>query len=195
MDSSELECDASGKLSPADSDEQSSLSTGRTFGDSSRSNRFRQQMLLPSMSSAAALHATEQAPPQPSKGNEPGKPSGRKCSESFDDYCRASSLLSSLPAMRNGKRKLRLVWRALATEWQCFDSRLRIVARLIAAGECSLLPTPCKSDAKRGHGRADHPRLTASRGQRLQEELGVRPGPDVIEWLMGFPDGWTDLKP
>ena len=75
-----------------------------------------------------------------------------------------------------------------------FNERLAEVARRIAAGECSLLPTPCASDAKRWPGSPNHPRLKSSRGLRLQEELGARPGPEIVEWMMGFPIGWTDCE-
>src|ERR1700730_2987760 len=96
--------------------------------------------------------------------------------------------------MPHGRKKLRGTWRALATSLPDFNDRLAIIWRLICAGECSLLPTPCASDAKRWPGSPNHPRLQFSRGLRLQEELGARPAPEIVEWMMGFPPGWTDLE-
>jgi hypothetical protein len=32
-------------------------------------------------------------------------------------------------------------------------------------------------------------------GPRLGEVLGGPPNPEWVEWLMGFPVGWTDLEP
>jgi hypothetical protein len=96
-------------------------------------------------------------------------------------------------AIPGGKLKLRQIWRALAITHPDFNDRLAIVARLIAGGVCSLLPTPCSSDATRWPGSPNHPRLERSRGLRLQEELGARPAPEVLEWMMGLPIGYTAL--
>lgn len=144
---------------------------------------------------AAGLHASEPAKRQPSAESEQGKRCGRKCSESSPTSDRDLSSSNSRRLGPVGKNRLRVIWRALATEFPDYNDRLAIVARLIAGGECSLLPTPCKSDGKRGFGSESHPRLSRARGLRLQEELGVRPGPAIVEWMMGFPIGWTDLKP
>lgn len=40
----------------------------------------------------------------------------------------------------------------------------------------------------------DHPRLKASRGEPLTETLGCRLSPELAEWMMGFPVGWTDVS-
>jgi hypothetical protein len=50
-------------------------------------------------------------------------------------------------------------------------------------------PTPQSTDWKRdgkphGHDQKDLPRI-----------LGGKPNPTWVDWLMGFPIGWTDLKP
>lgn len=117
----------------------------------------------------------------------------------ISDLCEPCGPFGSLSKIRqasiHGPVPLRLVWRGLATEFSDLNDRLSIVAHLISENECSLLPTPCASDGSRGMGSEMHARLMRSRGLRLQEELGVRPGPEVIEWMMGFPIGWTELVP
>jgi hypothetical protein len=80
----------------------------------------------------------------------------------------------------------------LATEFTDFQSRLERLLLLIRAGECSYLPTVTARDW-RSPGRSDHPRLEASRGEPLPETLGCRVAPELCEWLMGFPVGWTDV--
>src|ERR1019366_2558086 len=131
---------------------------------------------------------------QRSKVKKRAKRSGRKCSELPRHLNLDLSSLSSLSETRHGSNRLRWIWRALAGEYPDFNLRLARLVRLIDAGECSLLPTPCKSDGKRWPGSENHSRLDNSRGLRLQEELGVRPGPTIVEWMMGFPIGWTDLN-
>jgi hypothetical protein len=59
------------------------------------------------------------------------------------------------------------------------------------APECGLLPTPTAHNAKEGGYPAEHTRNTPTLGARL----GGRPHPLFNEWMMGWPLGWTDLKP
>ena len=53
------------------------------------------------------------------------------------------------------------------------------------------LPTPTAHNAKEGGYPAEHTRNTPTFGARL----GGRPHPLFNEWMMGWPLGWTDLKP
>ena len=67
---------------------------------------------------------------------------------------------------------------------------------------CSLWLTPLASLATRGAIRIDPlgaARL-ARRAQKsgalsLNDQIGGRPNPEWLEWLMGFPRGWTELPP
>lgn len=70
--------------------------------------------------------------------------------------------------------------------------RLAKLVESIHAGECSWLPTVTARDY-RSPGNQSHPRLTASRGEPLPETIGARITPELCEWLMGFPAGWTEL--
>ena len=57
----------------------------------------------------------------------------------------------------------------------------------------SSLPTPTSRDYKDGTA----PRIRDGRLQRdtLGRAIGGPPNPTWVEWLMGFPTGWTDLEP
>lgn len=60
--------------------------------------------------------------------------------------------------------------------------------------ECSLLPTPTASMGKRGFGfsRTGRRRMNRQTLARVHA-IGWTPSPEYQEWLMGFPDGWTEL--
>lgn len=51
-------------------------------------------------------------------------------------------------------------------------------------------PTPNTSDAN-GYRRSSN----KQGGDALREAIGGKLNPDWVEWLMGWPVGWTDLKP
>lgn len=64
---------------------------------------------------------------------------------------------------------------------------------LITKGqECgSLLPTPTCHNAKEGAYPAEYTRKTPT----LATHVGGKIHPEFTEWMMGWPLGWTDLKP
>ena len=51
-------------------------------------------------------------------------------------------------------------------------------------------PTPTKADAMGGPGRAE----TCQGGENLRTSVGGQLNPTWVEWLMGWPLGWTDLR-
>lgn len=59
-----------------------------------------------------------------------------------------------------------------------------------SSARVALWPTPTARDSTRGRGRE-----AAEKGRPLSEVLGGPPNPPWIEWLMGFPAGWTDFMP
>ena len=83
--------------------------------------------------------------------------------------------------------------------------RHRTLERPISGTESGLLPTPSASDYKGTFRlkRCNERACESPRGVRLPEELarrhqvdlGTHLNPDFVEWLMGWPIGWTDLKP
>lgn len=60
---------------------------------------------------------------------------------------------------------------------------------------CSSWPTPTKSMGKRGWGlsRTGRNRYSAETAARVLAH-GWKPHPEFLEWLMGFPIGWTEPK-
>lgn len=193
--SSEPECTPLHSVKPIPTARQSSESTGPSSNVIPMRERCTLEMFPDSTSSPGGLPANAPASLPPSTVEGRGKPSGRKwrgSSRKASPPGRSSSNPLGIPG---GKLKLRVIWRALATIHPDLNDRLAIVARLIKDGACSMLPTPCASDATRCPGSPDHPRLERNRGLRLQEELGARPGPEIVEWMMDLPCGYTDLEP
>lgn len=61
-----------------------------------------------------------------------------------------------------------------------------------------LVPTPLAKDAFRGGLSLEAKERRAAKtktGLSLPEELGGPLNPTWIEWLMGFPEGWTEVGP
>lgn len=93
-----------------------------------------------------------------------------------------------------GLPKSRDVWNSLATAYANPNARLRVLARLMHEGACSLLPTLTARDF-RSPGRRDHPRRHGARGQPLPEIFGERLSPAFGAWMMGFPPEWLSCAP
>ena len=58
------------------------------------------------------------------------------------------------------------------------------------ADQVRMWPTPTTQDAKNNGGASQHRRNT----KPLNAEVGGSLNPTWVEWLMGYPEGWTDLK-
>ena len=52
---------------------------------------------------------------------------------------------------------------------------------------CVLFATPCRGDATGTHGGGNH--------RSLRTDVGGQLNPEWVEWLMGFPVGWSELEP
>jgi hypothetical protein len=59
------------------------------------------------------------------------------------------------------------------------------------AGAVQSFPTPTRRDYKSGTGAQDRP----GHSPPLSNVIGGTLNPTWVEWLMGWPLGWTDLKP
>jgi len=57
-----------------------------------------------------------------------------------------------------------------------------------------IYPTPTQRDWRSGKGKTQKER-GRSAGPSLSESCHGRLNPDWVEWLMGWPIGWSDLKP
>ena len=72
---------------------------------------------------------------------------------------------------------------------ECYP--LKTVEPITNENECGLLPTPTSHNAKEGGYPAEGTRNTPTLGW----VLGGKINPQFTEWMMGWPIGWTDLKP
>ena len=118
--------------------------------------------------------------------------------KTYGDYCQVMIDGSSEPfsetwptagTMRNGQLYRRAPW-----------------VRHTHAKECSLWPTPQKNMGMGGGSAREAERVLRGEkrpsGNHIQRRLpdfvrlrdGGPPNPAWVEWLMGFPPGWTDLE-
>ncbi len=75
--------------------------------------------------------------------------------------------------------------------WQR-DNKGSKLKRLTLTGAAKMFPTPTKSDATGGPAYSRPPSRQGS--PTLKESTPGALNPTWVEWLMGFPLGWTDLK-
>ena len=72
-------------------------------------------------------------------------------------------------------------------------------ARLIKETECGYLPTPCANEDAAGTPAGKMQRMLGNcvevRGENPEDWKRGTLNPTWVEWLMGWPIGWTDLKP
>lgn len=87
---------------------------------------------------------------------------------------------------------------ASATERAPATSALARWAPHTHAAACSYWPTPKARDGARG-GMSEPALLglmdRGKTGRDLPDAVGGPTNPEWIEWLMGFPPGWTDVPP
>ena len=65
---------------------------------------------------------------------------------------------------------------------------------LTLLGYVNLYPTPTANDAKNNASPSQQRRRVKGFSQSLNVEVNGKLNPRWVEWLMGFPDGWTDLE-
>lgn len=93
----------------------------------------------------------------------------------LEDSVRFSTILPHWGTMLNG---------------ECYHQvPLALITREQGCG--SLLPTPTCHNAKEGAYPAEYTRKTPT----LATHVGGKIHPEFTEWMMGWPLGWTDLKP
>lgn len=73
---------------------------------------------------------------------------------------------------------------------ECYH-QVPLVLTIKEPGCGSLLPTPTCHNAKEGAYPAEYTRKTPT----LATHIGGKIHPEFTEWMMGWPLGWTDLKP
>ena len=100
-----------------------------------------------------------------------------------------------------------MIWQVRATpQGRLFFQAVQSQGRDITETECSLLPrlwpTPTARDGKGGYlgGRVRNGKVSwdtldvAVQHTDNQQKTGGQLNPQWVEWLMGYPEGWTDLK-
>jgi hypothetical protein len=145
-------------------------------------------------SSSGGRHVSARRKRRRSKVTGTGSRSGLTCCALSTTWHQNGLSWSSPQETRIGKPRCHVIWQKLASTRPELSSRLAMLVRLIYAGECSFLPAPVSRDW-RSPGLRSHGRLRGSRGQPLPEVIGSRVHPEVLEWLMGLPSGWTATLP
>ena len=143
------------------------------------------------------------SPANQSASQEPDSPrmirggSGPSSSESFAWYDPATS------SWKTSQVSLLPEWATYSETWPRAGMtvngkafRLRLLVPLIYGGGSSSWPTPQARDYKGPSGRAHNGMvddLPSAVGEQIPS-IGGRLNPVWGEWLMGFPEGWTDLE-
>ena len=82
----------------------------------------------------------------------------------------------------------RLLWPTpQASDWKNMDT----AKQKMLSSEAKKFPTPAARDWKDGN----HPAERARNTPPLAVHAGGQLNPNWVEWLIGWPIGWTDLKP
>lgn len=66
---------------------------------------------------------------------------------------------------------------------------------LTVAAADSMWPAPASRDHRHLHAKSYEERGGGKKGEQLPDAVGGSLNPPWVEWLMGWPIGWTDLKP
>mgnify|MGYP003135033968 CR=1 FL=1 len=178
----------------------SSKSTGRIRQSTTISKPSTQMSLEESISSAAVYHASPGARQGSARDQKIARvvTSGRKWLPLLKSYglnLQLSKMCEVLLTNRWVSPGHLLIWSASDIKQSLFLS-LRLRSERRTGGiECSLWPTPNTCDATRGSPETPEKQEArgANAGWSLIDVLGYTPHPEFVEWLMGFPIGWTDL--
>ena len=121
--------------------------------------------------------------------------SGSKCLGSFAYLDLDSCLWKMYQRSFFGEsEELCLTWPRSGMTQNGIAFRLDTSARLTNEIASSYLPTPTKSMGKRGWGISRTGRNRYSPGVILRAfRFGYKPPVSLLEWMMGFPQGFTDI--
>ena len=134
--------------------------------------------------------------------------SGRKCSELFKNSTPLSSSLRMFLASERTLTLCRLIWKPWGTKHIRLGFRLVHLVRHSSVNGFTWLPRPQASEGFRLkytiiqlnraternaiQGRSGECGLSLS--HQLAKRFGIYCHPNLVERLMGFPTGWTDLQ-
>lgn len=199
-DLSEPECAQSRSASETSSVAPSSASTGPTSRSSATCDALVGRTSEAALtSSAAAIHASPTPSPAIESAHQTLATWHRRCSE----LCASLNRPGLLP--RTSRAISILGWTPCVMDWSVRATpsgrlvyQLQLVDYLQWNGICGLLPRPQASDCK-GAGKSRYRRSKMERKNfreviREAQTDGIYPKPDFVEWVKGFPIGWTDLE-
>lgn len=116
---------------------------------------------------------------------------GLRCCEWFASYDhKSSSWRTSQGCLIEGRTRFTGRWprSVLMLAGKCY--RAACLVRHTHAKECSLWPVPTASRGGGNAGGSGSRAKARKNGTYVSERLN----PELQEWLMGFPIGWTDVK-
>lgn len=115
--------------------------------------------------------------------------SGQKCLESYKNSSQLGLLVKMLlTSPIQNSNGLVLTWKAKVTKHNRLLFQLHLQEQGIEEKEHLLFPTPLASETGYRKGKFKQG------GTSLSTAIGGTPNPMWVEWLMGFPIGWTDLE-
>lgn len=124
--------------------------------------------------------------------------SGQKCSASYKKSGRLGSLVRTLLESSIWySTRCYLTWKVLATNQR--RSLYRLVPRTPRTAETGyglLLPTPrakMTSEISSTRARDKNPNLEVVLSRVFGTRIGMKLQPAFVEWMMGYPDRWTEL--
>ena len=123
---------------------------------------------------------------------------GRTCSELCAKESRIGWLVRMLEAtLPLDSMPFAMTWKMQATKQGRLFSRLSVSARTISGSGFLLLPTPraMPGNFSRVNGKIYETSLQSMARRGLLAETCGDLHPEFLEWAMGFPTGWTELKP
>lgn len=150
--------------------------------------------------------------------------SGRRCFELSESCARvALSVRTFLESSRLPPGRWSRIWSVLAIASSCLILRLRLSERgtddqEYSSSESQMWPTPTRMDYAKDPGKCNLTQAVAmdqmlatpcardyrtgqrkryenkARANNLNDQIGGQLNPTWVEWLMGFPIGWTDLN-
>ena len=188
---------------------------GQTSNDTAISAPSTRKNSRRSTSSAAATRANHSRSLESGGGRTIHDIFGQKCSESFAHYDRASSSWKTSQAtFLSDSGKFSERWPRAGSMRNGIACRHLPSAPLTAATGCSSWPTPRANERQQANSQDSYvalskavrmpfatPTVSSAKGSTggtkqsrdLRMDVGGQLNPTWVEWLMGFPLGWTAL--
>jgi len=145
------------------------------------------------MSYRAGFHARISAPQERARASTAhGPASGLKWHASLAKFDPATSSWRTVqPSLLGDSDESLVIWprSGMTADGRCWAQPMSAL-RTSGIGS-GLWPTPTAHNAKEGGFPAEYERNTPT----LAAQAGGKLNPTWVEWLMGWPLGWTDLKP